>query len=128
MEDVTLTQSSEWSYTGDLSKDLDWIRFTIGDTDPDEAFMTDIEITSLLSLKGSKEQAALSCMEHILMLIIKDSVNYKIGSTSVNTSDRYIGYKALYDEFSAKLTAGDLLPQVEDTKPIFAVGMMDERW
>lgn len=117
-----------WSYRGDLSMDLDWIRFTIGDTDPDDAFMTDAEIESLLDLKGSKEQAALSCMEYILVLLIKDSGNYKIGSTSVNTSDRYNGYKALYDEFSAKLSAGDMLPQVINTKPIFSVGMMDERW
>ena len=120
--------SDEWSYIGDLSMDLDWIRFTIGDTDPNDAFMTDAEIQSLLDLKGSKEQAALSCMEYILVLLIKDSGNYKIGSTSVNTSDRYNGYKALYDEFSSKLSAGDMLPQVETTKPIFAVGMMDERW
>lgn len=117
----------QWTYSADLSNELDWIRFTIGDTDEVEPLMSDAEIQSLLTLKGSKEQAALSCMEHILLLFAKDGVNYRIGSTSVNTTDRYKAYKAMYDDYSDKLKAGNMLPQQEKTTGIFSVGMMDVR-
>lgn len=118
-----------WAYTGDLSKPLDWVRFTIGDTTESDALMTDAEITSLLTLY-SKNRTALLCMENILATLSK-SCDYKIGPESVALSDRYKNYQTFYLAKKASLSQATLSPQVIQTPtgntedPIFTIGMDD---
>lgn len=43
-----------------LEKDLNWVRFRVGDTDSTDAQLDDAEITALISLHQSRELAAVA--------------------------------------------------------------------
>lgn len=50
---------------GALEVDLNWVRFKIGDTDSTDELLSDEEITSLISLAGSRELAAVKAARAI---------------------------------------------------------------
>lgn len=117
-----------WTYTGEIATvDLDWIRFHMGDTNPNAPLMYDVEVNATLTLMGTKNKAVLKCMETILLRIALNQVDYKIGPESVSASQKYDHYKALYDTVKEQLKAGNMSPQVINVgTSIFNVGMMDE--
>lgn len=116
---------ADWSYQGDLTIPLDWIRFTVGDTNPQDPLMSDTEIKCILSITGSKEQAAKSCMEHILILL-SARVDFKNGPASVNESDRYERYEKQYRQYAKDLNTSSLNIPVVNTSPgVFHIGGMD---
>lgn len=116
-----------WTYEGNIqSSDLDWVRFTIGDTQVDNQLVSNEEIQGMLSIKeGNKSKAAIACMEYILVRLAQQ-VDYKIGSTSVSDSTKYQNYLKYYENTSRDLKNGNLSPQAPMTgTPIFTIGMMD---
>jgi len=117
-----------WTYSGDVVNSyLDWIRFTIGDTNADEPLMTDEEIEGVYSLNNENQKAAAkTCMQHIL-IILAQAVTFKLGTTSVEASDKYKNYKMQYDAFVSGLSNGSIQPQIPTGHaPIFNVGMHDD--
>ena len=115
-----------WTYAGDLSQPLDWIRYTIGDTDPEIPLTSDEEITSSLTLfNNNKVATAKSCMEHILLQLSLSAVDYSIGPESVKASQRYKNYQQRYDVLMKTTFAANYNISVEDSKGIFQIGMMD---
>ncbi|MBK9122812.1 MAG: hypothetical protein IPM16_06780 [Chloroflexi bacterium] len=55
-----------FSFGEDLSNDLDWVRFKIGDTVADEAYLSDALIASLLATSASKQHAAIAAVQYVL--------------------------------------------------------------
>lgn len=115
-----------WTYAGDLTQSLDWIRYTIGDTDPEIPLMSDEEISSSLTLfNNNKVSTAKECMNHILLQLSLSAVDYSIGPESVKASQRYKQYKDRYDLLMRTTFAANYNISVEDSKGIFEIGMMD---
>lgn len=116
-----------WTYGGNIqASDLDWVRFTIGDTQVDDQMISNEEIQGMLSIKeGNKTKAAIACMEYILVRL-SQQVDYKIGSTSVNASTKFQNYQKYYNNTVRDLRTGNISPQDPMAGvPIFTVGMMD---
>lgn len=115
-----------WTYTGDLKgSDLDWVRFTIGDTEADTPLLYDEEILAVLSIHNRRTDAAICCMENILLKLAR-KCSYRIGPESVSASDRYKHYKDFYESYKDSLSLGLLTPQQPQSgTPIFNIGMMD---
>ncbi len=63
-----------FSYNDDLSTDLDYVRFQIGDTienagvKPNKSNFSDEELGSLITIEGSKERAVASAFEALASL------------------------------------------------------------
>lgn len=119
-----------FTYNGEIdSSDLDWIRFTVGDTIETGARLSDAEITALLNLYNDKYHAAKYAMEKILsMLAVKTS--HKIGSTTVEAGKMYDNYQKRYDKYIQEMdktvtAVPGISPQEALNPSIFTIGMMD---
>jgi len=55
-----------FTYVGDLSTDLDKVRFYTGDTDSDGYYLEDATITALLSVEASVGGAVIAGIEYII--------------------------------------------------------------
>ena len=118
--------NSAFTYNGDLQvSELDWIRFTIGDTDIQSPLLYDQEINTILTLYPDKRRAAQACMESILVRLAKEC-DHRIGPISVSASDKYKNYLLLYEKYKKEIWSGTLGPQAPETRPgSFNIGMMD---
>jgi hypothetical protein len=114
------------TYGGDIvNSDLDWTRFTKGDTDTAHARLTDAEIQASILIYGTKQRAAKICMEAILVKLAQDC-DYAIGPEKVFASQRYEQYKQFYETVKTSFSEGSITPQSPSTSSgIFNVGMMD---
>lgn len=76
-----------WSYSGNPAKsDLDAVRFTCGDTNDDERFIQDEEISYLLTREGSVEGAAIEACEAIARTFL-NKTDVTVGRISVKGSE-----------------------------------------
>lgn len=55
-----------FTYTENLTVDVDFVRFHTGDVVSSQAWMSDELITSLVSVSGSKERAVIAAFRHII--------------------------------------------------------------
>lgn len=55
-----------FTWVGDLSTDLDLVRFHIGDTDENGAWLQDETINALLTAEGSVGGAVVACLRYII--------------------------------------------------------------
>lgn len=122
-----------FTYSGNPKNSLkDEVRFKIGDTDKDFAMLLDAEIEFLLDSNNNHVlNTCIAACNAIIAKLAKE-VDYKIGSESVNASDRYNQYKStlqlLMDE---KLTKNSYVINCDqcDPHPSFAIGFQDnEPW
>lgn len=83
---VTGVDEVGWSYSGDPSlRDLDWVRFNIGDTDPTQPILSDAEIESLLVEEGSKWwAAAVACEMGAATFTAKAVASKSVGDLSIS--------------------------------------------
>ena len=119
-----------YTYTGDLTKALDWIRFTISDTEVDQWWLSDEEIQYFINANMDKELIALSCMEAILGKMAQ-KCDYKNGSISESLSDMYTRYTDKYTLYKQVMQKGRATPQQPQAgAPLFTIGLMDNhgRW
>ena len=93
-----------WNYSGDPSaSDLDWVRFRIGDTLPDDPQLTDAEINALLTQYGGTLSAAYEAAKRLAALYSR-RVDTSVGdSRSESLSQRQAAYKALADELEREV-------------------------
>ncbi len=58
-----------FTWTGDLTVDLEWVRFETGDVDSTAAVLDDTTITALITDSSSKQHAVIRALEHKLRLL-----------------------------------------------------------
>jgi hypothetical protein len=100
-----------FTYRGDLSTDLDKVRFYIGDTSdtatggtgvkPDGSNYTDEEINGVIATEGSY-QAAVSSMAYTLAFAFASKSNLRVELYSESFSDIADRYQKLGDEWQEK--------------------------
>jgi hypothetical protein len=117
-----------FTYNGAIAtSDTDWIRFMIGDTTEQYAYLSDEEIDSLVTLYGTKELAARKAMEGILS-VMAEKVSHTIGATKVDYGKLYDNYKKRYNAYVEELISnayGGITPQ--EGEGCFYIGMDDWR-
>lgn len=119
-----------WSYSGDpTSCPKDEVRFVIGDTDPDFAFIQDEEILFLLTKsKDSVSSASIAAVKRVIAQVARQ-VDYKIGPEQVYASQRLANFRTLLKQLQEELSGVDhiQLSQPATGTPIFDIGMNDCR-
>jgi hypothetical protein len=80
---------SNWSYGNDpLKNDVDAVRFSIGDTYPDDKQISDCEIKFLLSKEGNVLEASICAVQSLIALYARDFDN-KSKSMSAQVTANY---------------------------------------
>ena len=59
-----------FTWTGNLTADLEWVRFETGDVDSTAAVLDDATITALLIDAGTKQKAVIRALLHKLTLLL----------------------------------------------------------
>lgn len=128
-----------WSYTGDPgARDLDMVRFLLGDTDSTDPQLTDEEINAMLTVHVTAQRAAAGCA-NVLVAKYTRMVDKSIGDLSISYSQRAKAFKELAaqlkadspvvpEPFSAAMVAADKDANESDTslvQPFFRRGMHD---
>lgn len=85
-----------FTYAGDLSVNRDWVRFEIGDTTQDQAWLTDEVIASLISTTGSKEAAVIKGLKYIITQLSKP--DFRADWLSITNGDARKGYESMLTE------------------------------
>lgn len=66
---ITSPNILDWSYSHDpATSDKDAVRFLIGDTNSDDKLLSDAEVTYTLSTEGSVLQAAINCLQNLIVV------------------------------------------------------------
>lgn len=82
-----------YTYDPALSTDKDKVRFHIGDTDPDGAFLEDETIVALIAITGSMEDAAITCLSYIITQL--STPNFRLDWMRVDNEAARKGYEEL---------------------------------
>lgn len=91
-----------WTYTeSPATSDRDWVRFEIGDTDTTDQLLSDEEIASLITDRGSKEAAALAAAEGLAAQFAR-KVTKAVGDLRINYSDLAKQYRELAKSLKTK--------------------------
>jgi hypothetical protein len=92
-----------WTYTGNpQSRDLDAVRFLIGDTDADDQQLQDAEINYLLSAHGSVNGAAIAAAEAVMAKYAR-KVDKAVGDLRISYSQRVEHYAKLVATLKRKV-------------------------
>ena len=84
-----------WSYSGDPSQnDLNMVRFLIGDTDASDPQLSNEEITSAITVKGTANAAAIFCANALAARYTR-MVDKSLGDLSISYSQRAQAYRDL---------------------------------
>jgi len=126
-----------WRYSGDpSSSEKDEVRYLVGDTNEDEPFATDEEITYALAQERDVNGAVARVAESIYAMLARE-VDVKVGPLSVSLEKQAEHFKNLAATFRAKslvyaipsvggISIDGKLEQEDDTdrvKPGFVRGM-----
>ena len=109
-----------FSFNDDLSTDLDYVRFYIGDTDSSNYLVEDATITAILSTHSNPLNAAIVICRN-LTAKYSSMASQSIGSVSVSYGDISKKYQSLVVELKAMLAdqagiyAGGLSQAEKDT-------------
>lgn len=82
-----------FTYSGDLTNARDFVRFHIGDTSADAAWLPDEVISSLILVEGTKEAAVIASLDYIITQLSKP--DFKADWLSVSYADARKGYESL---------------------------------
>lgn len=82
-----------FSYDTSLSSDGDLVRFHIGDTDSNGAYLPDETITALLTSEGTVGGAVIQSIKYIISQL--SSPNFKLDWLSVSNENAREGFKSL---------------------------------
>lgn len=82
-----------YSHDQTLSSDLALVRFHIGDTSEDGAYLSDETITALLTLEGTVGKTVIACIKYIITQL--SSPDFKMDWLSVSNKQAIEGYKYL---------------------------------
>lgn len=85
-----------FTFTSDLTGDVDYVRFHTGDTNEGEAFLSDELITSLVAQEGSTQGAVIAAIRYIIAQLSKP--NFKADWLSLDYKSAREGYQALLNE------------------------------
>lgn len=85
-----------FTYLGDLSTDLDKVRFHLGDTDESGYWLEDATITALLSSEGSVGGAVVAGIRYILRKLSQP--NFKADWLQVDNASARKGWEAALKE------------------------------
>jgi hypothetical protein len=100
---VSFTYSSS-----SISTDLAKVRLTIGDTDRDQALLSDEEINYYLARKASVTLAAIDCVKAILAKMARDVDRNNLGM-SATRSQKTQHYRDLLKDLQAEsMTVGEV--------------------
>ncbi len=100
---MTFTYSSS-----SISTDLAKVRLTIGDTDRDQALLSDEEINYYLARKASVTLAAIDCVKAILAKLARDVDRNNLGM-SATRSQKTQHYRDLLKDLQAEsMTVGEV--------------------
>lgn len=95
-----------FTYTGDLTTDINYVRFEIGDTTEASAWLTDAVITSLVSTTGSKQAAVIKGLKYIITQLSKP--DFKADWLSVTNAEARKGYETMLAEKKREYGIGGL--------------------
>lgn len=129
-----------WTYQDTMPRDIDKVRFYVGDTDSSDPLLTDEEIDFALSEGGSVRAAASLCADRLAAQYAR-LADLKEGQLSISYSQRFEQMRAISETISAGATLADpAMPTAgaifvadktateEDTslvRPSFTVDMLD---
>jgi hypothetical protein len=82
-----------FTFAGDLAIDRDFVRFEVGDTTEDSAWLSDEIIASLVTQAGSKQGAVVRALKFIIMQLSKP--DFKADWLSVTNGEARKGYQAM---------------------------------
>lgn len=102
-----------FTYGGDLSTDIDYVRFEIGDTTQASAWLSDAEITSMVSTAGSKEAAVLKGIKYIITQLSKP--DFRADWLQVSNAEARKGYETMLAEKKREYGIGGLSASVTYT-------------
>ena len=84
-----------WSYSGDPEKSLlDQVRFTIGDTDPNDNLLSDEELGFLIKTEDSPLEASISAAETIAAKYSR-LADERVGDVSISFKQKAENYLTL---------------------------------
>lgn len=103
-----------FSFTGDLTVDVDYVRFHIGDTTESEAFLSDELITSLVSVNGNdKDKAVIAGIRYIITQLSKP--NFRADWLQVDYEAARRGYENLLKRKQQELGVNPISASVGHT-------------
>lgn len=79
-------------FNANLSNDVSWVRFQIGDTDSAGYYLEDETIAALIT-EGGRSQAVIDCIEYIIALLSAPTT--RLDWLTVDYSTARAGYEAL---------------------------------
>jgi len=82
-----------FTWVGDLSTDLDKVRFHIGDTDSTGFWLEDATINALVTSEGSVGGAVVACLRYIIGQLSRP--DFKADWLTVSHAEARKGYQAL---------------------------------
>jgi len=85
-----------FTWVGDLSTDLDKVRFHIGDTDSTGYWLEDATITALLTSEASVGGAVIACLRYIVGQLSRP--DFKADWLTINHAEARKGYQSLLSE------------------------------
>ena len=85
-----------FTWAGDLSTNLDLVRFHIGDTNEDAAWLTDETIGALITREGSVNAAVIACIRYIITQLSRP--DFKADWLSVSHEKAREGWEMLLRE------------------------------
>ncbi len=85
-----------FTYTSDLTTDINFIRFKTGDTVEAQGFIDDETITALVTLEGSKEAATIAALTFIIARLSQP--DFKADWLQVSHQSARQGYEGLREE------------------------------
>lgn len=110
----------------------DKMRFELGDMlvdNPNERYLSDEEITAVITANNSWKRAKLALVESLLHRFAYE-VDTKAGPVDWKMSQRYAAWKKLYDDLKTETAAANSLPPAPSSAkrpPYFREGMHDNR-
>ncbi len=102
-----------FTYTEDLTLDVDFVRFHSGDVVEDESFLSDAIIGSLVTTTGSKQAAAIAAIRHIIGRL--PTPNFRADWLQVDNESARKGYEALLKEKQKEFGLGGLVASAINT-------------
>lgn len=85
-----------FTWVGDLATDLDKVRFHIGDTDEDGAWLADETINALIASEGGVGGAVVACLRYIISQLSRP--DFRADWLQVSNAEARKGYMALLAE------------------------------
>lgn len=102
-----------FTYTENLTDDVDFVRFHTGDVVSSQAWMSDELITSLVSTTGSKERAVIAAFRHIITRLSQP--NFRADWLQVDNASARAGYEKLLTEKKRELGISTITADVVHT-------------